>query len=160
MDVASGLSGRARSLLAWGRPTFTQARSPAINCDCDSVAPDVRVARSNARALPDVGRGRERRSARCESEIERGPLHHFGDEHGHDRSRDVGRQKTRDHAPRCRSASRRSALCLRPVTGLCGSLSVGHCFNRCSRIPAATKRIPRRRNACFVTQTGAGRSRS
>ena len=155
VDVAPGLSRRARSLLPWRRPAFAQSRSPAVNCDCDSVALDVRVARSNARALPGVGRSRERGGARCQPEIERGPLHHFGDEHGHDRPRDVNRQKTRNHARRCRPAPQRATICLRPLAGLCGSLSVGHYFNACSRIPATAETIPPRRNACFVTRTGA-----
>ena len=56
---------------------------------------------------------------------------------------------------RCRSASRRAALCLRPLVGLCGSLSVGNCFTRVPGFQRRRRQARARRSACFVTRTGA-----
>jgi len=119
------------------------------------VAPDVRIARSNARALPDVGCRRQRRGARRQPEIERGPLHHSAMSTAmivHVMLVDK-KLETTLHVVDMLHGVRPYASGL--LLALCGSLSVDSVSTRVSRIPATTETSPRQKKCLLCHSTGA-----
>ena len=91
MGVASVFPGRSGVVCPRRGATSAKSRSTCADCDNCTVVADVRAARSNARALPRVGRGGERCRVRRQRSFEHYSFHHLSCEHGDDRPRDVGR---------------------------------------------------------------------
>src|SRR6266480_4442808 len=119
------------------RAPCAEPRLAHANRNRSALAGDVWSARTNARALSNVGCSHQRRGVWCQREIEHTPFHHLDPQHGYDCRRDADRSETRRHHARNRHAAGHPALCFRTGIDLRGGLVLGGHFDPCCNIATA-----------------------